>query len=149
MKLDPSKDGITHINVYTKGVTELGRFLSNFSDCNIITEDGPFRTVEGYWYWLSSKDDRLRKTNGFESKKLGRQILAQDWLKDSVFKDKIKKAIFIKIISNQRMLEQFVVAKLPFTHYYVYGDRVIDVPEAGWIIDFIEWLRNDMIQGDQ
>lgn len=149
MKLDPSKDGINHINIYTKGATELGRFLSNFSDCNIITEDGPFRTVEGYWYWLSSKDDRLRTLNGWDAKKLGRSILAQDWLKDGVFKDKIKKAIFIKIVSNPDMLHQFVVANMPFTHYYVYGSRVIDVPEAGWIIDFIEWLRNDMKQGEQ
>lgn len=149
LKFLPQDDGKTHINIYSKGRTEIGRFLSNFSDCNIITEDGPFRTIEGYWYWLSSKDDRLRKTNGFESKKLGRSILAQDWLKDGVFKDKIRKAIYIKLISHPKMLEQLLVTKLPLTHYYVYGDRVIDVPEASWITEFIEWLRNDFTMEDQ
>jgi hypothetical protein len=154
LNFKPEDDGITHINVYSKGKTELGRFLSNFADCNVMTEDGPFRTIEGYWYWLSvSKEDpwrdKLRLTSGWDSKKLGRELRGNDWLKTQSFKDKIRKAIFIKIVSNQAMLEQFVVTKLPFTHYYIYGNKIMDVPEAGWIMEFIEWLRADMTHGEQ
>ena len=29
--IDPSKDGIDHINIYSKGKTELGKYLSNFT----------------------------------------------------------------------------------------------------------------------
>ena len=52
----PSADGVTHINVYTKGKTELGRMLSNLhsSDTNIEI-DGEvltFKTLEGFWYFL-------------------------------------------------------------------------------------------------
>lgn len=144
----PEADGFTHVNVYSKGKTELGRFLSNFTDFHISTEDGPFRTIEGYWYWLSSRDERLRLTNGFDSKKLGRSISAQEWLRDPEFKNKIRKAIIIKIVSNSEMLDAFIVTKLPFTHYYVYGEKVIDVPQAGWIVDFLEWLRHDLKQGE-
>jgi hypothetical protein len=42
-------DGITHINIYSKGKTELGRWLSNFTYHPIETEDGKFDSVEGYW----------------------------------------------------------------------------------------------------
>lgn len=29
--INPLEDGITHINVYSKGATELGRLLTNFA----------------------------------------------------------------------------------------------------------------------
>ena len=46
----PAEDGITHVNVYSRGLTTLGRWLSNFAHCPIETEDGPFASIEGYWY---------------------------------------------------------------------------------------------------
>lgn len=144
MIFKPADDGKTHINIYSKGSTALGRFLSNFADCNVDTEDGPFRTIEGYWYWLSCGDEDLRTTNGWESKKLGREQRAEDWLKSRDFKDKIRKAIYIKIVSDRDMLDQFLKSNLEFTHYYVYGTKVVDVPEAGWIIEFIDWLRTEL-----
>lgn len=51
--LDPTKDGIDHINVYSKGKTALGRFLSNFAETDLETKDGHFASVEAYWYWLT------------------------------------------------------------------------------------------------
>jgi hypothetical protein len=50
--IDPKKDGIEHINIYSKGRTALGIFLSNFTQCDLETEDGEFSSIEGYWYWL-------------------------------------------------------------------------------------------------
>lgn len=145
MKLDPSQDGIGHINIYSKGKTELGRFLSNFSDCNVDTDDGPFRTVEGYWYWLSIKDDRLRTTNGFDSKKLGRELKGADWLEDQQFKFKILKAICQKILSSEKYKKQLVKSiNLPLVHYYVYNGKVIEPKNGLWIINFIDQLRNDL-----
>ena len=49
----PTEDGITHINIYSKGQTELGKMLSNFAKFPIQTVDGNFMSVEGYWYFLS------------------------------------------------------------------------------------------------
>ncbi len=51
--IDYKKDGVDHINIYSKGKTSLGRFLSNFVQADIETEDGDFASVEGYWYWLT------------------------------------------------------------------------------------------------
>ncbi len=146
----PEEDGITHINIYSKGNTQLGKFLTNFSRVfkPILTEDGPFTTIEGYWYWLSCKDDRLRHTDGWGSKQLGREIGAKDWLDDEDFKRKIKGAIRYKInTSGTKMYTAFVTSKLPFTHYYVYGGKVVEVKQAQWIIDYLEDLRKEFNNG--
>ena len=46
-------DGVTHINVYSKGATALGRALSNFARIPVVVvPNGRFESVEAYWYWL-------------------------------------------------------------------------------------------------
>jgi len=135
------EDGKTHINVYSKSKTELGRFLSNFSHSPIETEDGHFESIEGYWYWLSCKDDNLRKLYGWLAKDYGRKHQGVDWIEDSEFKRKIKEAIEKKIKSNEQMLTKLRNTNLPLTHYYVYGTKVIEVQNAQWILDIIENIR--------
>ena len=136
-------DGVDHINIYSKGQTKLGRFLSNFTRYKIETEDGSFESVEGYWYWLSCKDDHLRTLWGFSAKQYGREAGAKDWLEEDVFKTKIKKAIEIKIL-NSSFLEEFKQSTLPFDHYYTYGNKVVRPKEGKWIIEFIEELRKSL-----
>jgi len=41
-------DGVTHINIYSKGKTSLDRALSNFAHTPIETVDGKFASIEGY-----------------------------------------------------------------------------------------------------
>lgn len=140
--MSPIDDGKKHINIYSKGKTELGRFLSNFARSPIETEDGKFMSIEGYWYWLGCKHpekDLLRKHYGYKAKQIGRELGGKDWLDNETFKSKIKKAMNIKITSNVVMLEAFRTSTLPFTHYYVYGNKICLVPEAYWIIE--EWER--------
>lgn len=134
------KDGITHINVYSQGDTTLGTWLSNFSYSPIcIPGDGEFKSIEGYWYWLSSKDERLRELIGFEAKKLGRSLEKKYIIDD--FEAKIKLAIDIKIKSNSDMMKELYESTLPFCHYYSYGGKRKD---AGydWIIEHIEDRRS-------
>jgi hypothetical protein len=72
--LVPSEDGIGHINVYSKAKTKLGRELSNFSFSPFThPEDGKFNSIEGYWYWLGCKQEKLRKVWGYAAKRLGRE----------------------------------------------------------------------------
>ena len=73
--MDSTTDGVDHINVYSQGKTQLGRNLSNFSRFPICTDDGNFYSIEGYWYWLLTKDDSLRKMWGFKAKAHGREML--------------------------------------------------------------------------
>lgn len=140
-------DGKTHINVYSKGKTLIGRLLSNFALTPFVhPEDGEFNSVEGYWYWLGCKDERLRAVHGFEAKKIGREAGAPDWLDGEVFQNKIKKAITAKVLQNPDIANKLVDTSLPFRHYYIYGDAIVEVPEGQWIIDFLEDLRMILIQ---
>lgn len=137
----PENDGIDHINVYSKGKTELGRFLSNFTYCKINTEDGNFNSIEGYWYWLGTNDPKreiLRGLYGFQAKKVGRELKSKDWQESEQFKQKILKAIQIKINNNPKYKEILKNNTLPLTHYYVFNDTIIRVPQGQWILDGIK-----------
>ena len=94
-------DGEDHINIYSKGKTEIGRWLSNFSHTEIITEDGKFSSIEGYWYWLTTKDERLRTLIGWAAKDLGKRCEKIKSYEDEEFKLKVckKKLHLIKYLN--------------------------------------------------
>lgn len=147
MDIKPENDGIDHINVYSKGKTELGRFLSNFAHASINTEDGYFQSIEGYWYWLGTdnpKREGLRILYGYPAKKLGRELRAKDWQETQEFKNKILKAIRIKITKNPEMRDLLINNTFPLTHYYVYEDKIMNVPAAQWILDGIEEIKKEI-----
>lgn len=142
------QDGVDHINVYSKGETELGRFLSNFARAPIKTIDGPFESIEGYWYWLGCvhpNKDSLRKAYGFNAKSLGRDLGCSDWIDGEDFKNKIKAAIQIKLESNPVYLKELKNLKLPLKHYYVYKGKRVFAPKADWIIKFLETFKQEKI----
>lgn len=132
-------DGVDFINVYSKGQTDLGRWLSNFARSPIeIPEHGHFESIEGYWYWLSrGRDDRLRQLVGFQAKQLGRSLSRVEC---PGFEDLIRKAIDIKLKSNTQRLMEFGQSELPLTHYYEYGGKRIDAGYE-WIVDHLEHRR--------
>jgi len=148
-KLNPEEDGLNHINIYSQGKTDLGKLLSNFYRCEIKTTDGIFNSVEGYWYWLgllsdNNEKDHLRKLSGYDAKKFGEQIKTKEKRFDPNFEKKILQAIFQKIFINKNI----VIANrnkqgLSLEHYYVYGNKIIDVKNKYlWMIDGIEKILN-------
>lgn len=150
MTWNHEEDGITHINVYSKGKTSLGRFLTNFHDTgNIRTPDGYFRSIEGYWYWLSCGDNKLRNLSGFAAKTYGREARAKDWPEewDNEFKVKISKAIEYKLFASTDYLGEILNSPdVPFVHYYVYGkDKIVPVKGCKWVLDkiysVVRWVK--------
>lgn len=144
--VNPEEDGITHINVYSKGKTKLGRQLSNFSYSQFThPEDGEFCSIEGYWYWLSSGDNKLRKLYGYQAKKYGRKVGGLDWpvKNEDEFRRKIRLAIKAKFNRNSGMREEFLKNVLPLKHYYVYGDKVVEPKEGTWVIEYLEQLKDE------
>lgn len=152
--LNENEDGVTHINTYSKAHTELGKMLSNFYKFPINTVDGPFMSVEGYWYWLSIDDaikekEELRKLYGFTAKSRGKEIIATHGGQNSRFDDdferKILKAIWYKFRRNTHLLLP-ELATLPIVHYYCYGGKVIDVTSKyQWMIDGMTKMRNHLL----
>lgn len=144
MSFDPEKDGVEHINVYSRGTTELGRFLTNFYHQSIQTEDGRFESVEGYWGWLGSgaqDRDSYRKLYGFDAKKAMNEEPIKGRIDENDFKRKIKKAIAYKIATNAKMALELKKSTLPFVHYYNYKGKIVVVDDCDWIMEFLENLR--------
>lgn len=151
---NPDEDGITHINVYSKGRTPLGRTLSNFAHTPFDhPEYGHFSSVEGFWYWLSTGGTRneLRGLYGFKSKEVG--LMISDSIKKQGgfpivedFEAKIKKAILCKVEQNQELRELLKLSTLPLTHYYVFGNngkyKVSYPANYAWIHEYISDLRD-------
>jgi hypothetical protein len=147
--VDPAQDGVDHINVYSKGKTTLGRFLSNFAKAPIDTEDGHFDSIEGYWYWLGLSDaqrtsdqgQQLRFLSGSKAKEHGRAMRAADWHESAPeFKAKICRAIDLKLRDNPEMLRQLRENTLPLVHYYTFRFNPSKpvFPKSGqWVIDHL------------
>jgi hypothetical protein len=135
----PATDGIDHINVYSKGKTLLGRQLSNFSECNITIEhEGFFRTLEGYWYWLSTHDDRLRTCLGAEAKKLGRSLRGKESNETPDFVRRFRHALDLKLDGNPQLLKSLREKKLPLDHYYVLFGQPRRPTSGKWILEHME-----------
>lgn len=148
---NPLEDGVTHLNLYSKANTELGRFCSNFAKCPIETEDGHFDSIEGYWSWLSISEEnenreKFRHLFGIQAKKY-KDILYKEGDPgrfDESFQEKIHKAIHLKFQTPlaQKYLNQYKeMLKLPICHYYYYGQpdnaKVIDVTD-----DYPEFINS-------
>lgn len=156
--IDYKKDGIDHINIYSKGKTALGRFLSNFAQADIETEDGDFISIEGYWYWLvcnscpnvvSDDLESLRTVFGYDAKILGKSLREKYVLNETQldsdlnFKRKIKSAIRFKIENHLQFKNELKTSTLPFEHYYVFYGKIKEPSSHRWVIDYLDELRKE------
>lgn len=150
---DPTEDGVTHINTYSKGKTELGRMLSNFAFSPFVySEYGKFNSVEGFWYWYltGQKHDDLRTLSGSYAKIQGRKyevdrtehVLSEETI------EIMQGAIICKIAQNPDLQDKLRCSTLPFCHYYYMHGRVIN-PFDGydWFSDTIEDIRTALKSG--
>lgn len=143
MIYNPKNDGIDHINVYSKGQTNLGRTLSNFAFSPFrIPFMGKFRSIEGFWYWCGTKNEKLRELYGFEAKKVGRSLFkVANWPDKRLLKIAYKAKLKSHPILKQRLKEE----SLPFVHYYIYGDKVVVPKEFTWTADLWNEIRLELL----
>lgn len=152
--LKPSEDGITHINIYTRGKTPLGRKATNLADIPTYHPTlGSFRTVEGLYYFCKTgkTDDQYRVISGFDAKKLG-QSQPMVWNKD--FQKEVRVAIIYKVMHSEEILSLLKQADptIPFTHYYYYGtsdNPVVRQPKGHeWQVELWEAMRSVVQRGE-
>lgn len=139
MNYDPKEEGITHINIYSKAQSPLGRYMSNFDRCHIEISIGQFASIEGLIYYLGSFDERLRTVSGANAKAAGKLFDRQIRLPQDVFRRFIVEAMEHKVDANNHLKSLLKTCNLPFTHYYVYGTKKVEVKGWDWQID--EWNR--------
>jgi len=122
--IDPNNiDGIDHINVYSKGVTELGRLLSNFAYTPFTGGPHTFASVEGWWQWYCTGKQHydLKTLYGIRAKSAGKQYTrTQTPTKEVLFK-----VYCCKIECNPEIRTMLIQSTLPFTHYYNYGGKIV------------------------
>ena len=146
-----SNDGKTHINIYSKAKTELGRWMSNFALTSLTINGVNFQSIEAYWYWLGlnffnhkEEETSLREASGFMAKSLGREYRKDiPQRKDPHFEEKIKEALRTKLNHYPKMKVLLGESTLPFAHYYTFGEKTKD---AGfkWLIEEWELLRREL-----
>lgn len=129
------KDGVDHVNIFSRGETALGRWMSNFSHEPFTHPmHGSFNSIEGLWYWLTRGDDRLRTLSGFQAKQLGKSLQIVNDLPEAEFRQAITLGIQAKIAANPRMAEILRTNLLPFEHYYVFSGKKVDAGYK-WLLE--------------
>jgi hypothetical protein len=149
---DPSRDGVDHCNVYTRGATPLGRAMSNMAESHIDhPRYGHFRTLEGLWYFLKTgkNDDMFRILDGFGCKKRGKE---KESIYDPNFQREFKVGIICKILTNDQLRIQLTMSSAPFVHYYFYGKvpgkQKLVVPKGHeWQMEFWDSMRQHLKAG--
>ncbi len=139
MQFDPKEEGITHINIYSKAQSPLGRYLSNFDRCWVTTSLGEFASIEGLIYFMGSFDERLRTVSGLNAKSIGEVCDRQIRLPEDIFKRIIVEAMWNKVHANDHLKALLKECELPLTHYYVYVNKIVHVPKWNWQIE--EWNK--------
>ncbi len=135
MKLQ-GQDGIDYINIYSQGLTPLGRSLSNWNGV-VSTRFGFFRSLEGFIFFLGSFDASLRGMGGPEAKKIGPKLDRGIRLPTEVFRELIVEAMYDKIRRDPNLAEALKNNKLPLVHYYNYLGKKIFAPDWDWQVN--EW----------
>lgn len=143
----PKDDGVTHINIYSKGATELGRALTHFSTQfpYIDPEWGPTYTLEGLWHFLATGcvHRELLKMPPVLVKQRAKTLTK---VQRPTFQKDISRAQLGRIIQHKELELLLMNSSLPFTHYYYYGEmdnpKVIDLPQYKWIVENFEGFRS-------
>lgn len=148
MPFYPEDDGVTHINIFSKAKTELGRWMTNFARQKVVCpRHGEFESIEGFWYWLKTgkQHDILRELSGADAKNEGKRY-ARVEMSEHEFNRQILLMINKKIRGNPEMRMKLANCTLPFTHYYVYNGVV---KQAGyeWITEHWDRIRR-RLQGE-
>lgn len=131
--MNPLNDGVDHINIYTKGATQLGRDLTNLSNIGFThPTHGKFLSMEGFWYWwlTGAQFDDFKVYSGWKAKQEGKKLKEFRVDKNGLTeedKDILKEAMKCKLRQNKNLLKVFLESDLPFKHYYYYGDKKANI----------------------
>jgi hypothetical protein len=145
--IDPTQDGKTHINIWAKGATFIGKFLAPRTLCELSMPEGRFLCVSAYWYSLISKEDsRLSHVNGWETELLATQLSPlpkKQQLPATELQAKIKKALDQKLKWSEYWMGEFTESTLPFLQYHLdaEGNVVDESKKYRWLLSHLEARR--------
>jgi hypothetical protein len=153
LQIVAAEDGVNHINIFSRGKTELGVFASNFPRYPFKhPQYGMFDSMEGFWHWASTgkQHDVFRKLSGLEAKNMAKQFIR---VENPDFHEEIKFAIECKFNAYPLFKMKLTMNKLPLLHYFVFkgkdngSDIVVDQPKFMWQVKHIEALAEKWRKG--
>lgn len=152
-------DGITHINVYSKSRSPLGRLLSNFAYTPVTIDSLLFESIESWWYWTKMNKinesslfplftqeqlDEIRIKVGADAKAYFRELYKDDSSGFSPSKEELKKAYLAKLEHHPHIKDLLFVNHLPLTHYYVMWDKQLNADEFLWTVQLWEEIKEEL-----
>ena len=136
-------DGQDHINIWEKGQTKLGQFLSHGSHSPFHHPVlGMFNNVESFWHYIRSqeRDDRIRTMNNIGAKKFSTQLHT---VKVPNFYAIIMDTNYIKLKEYPEMLTLFKENELPLEMYFIYKDKGVRIRPsfAVWVLEGFKEIK--------
>lgn len=149
--IDPTKDGIDHINLGT-GQTDLGRWL-NFNARTPFALDplGEFASIGALWVYLrcapEERAETMRMLAGTAAREKSKNVRIEDRVG---LYDMIADATWVKINTYEERVQQMLDNRLPYLMYIVNeaGD-VIHTPVSRWYLDVIRAISDALKQAHQ
>lgn len=143
---DPSLDGKTHINVYSKGGTALGRELSFFAHRPFVHPAlGSFQSLEGYYHYIATgcQHENFRFLYGQAAKQTGKMFAK---VNQDNFHARIHEGVVAMLTAHVDLRIALAASQLPFAHYYVYNDGwSVTMPEQHhWVVELYESIRYNL-----
>lgn len=153
---EDDKDGITHINIWNKAETDLGRWLYQSAKTPFVhPEFGPFNSVLGFWKWFVEEkpndDFRYAYDGQVKTTAQKRNNKAKTrWIKD--MKKVFLVVNYMKIIQNPEIKEAMINSTLPFREYYYHTGATVTIRinQRGqeWVCAMFEEIRS-MLKEDR
>ena len=152
-------DGKTHINVFSKSRSVLGRLLSNFAHTPIEYKGLRFESIESWWYWMKMNNinaaelfpvfdqellDSIRSKIGKEAKEYFRSLYKSDSSSFSPEKEELKEVYKLKLEAHPNIKEMLIENKLPIDHYYVMFDKKTSADSTMWTAQLWEEIKNEL-----
>lgn len=159
MEFECEQDGITHVNVYSKSRSKLGRTLSNFAHTPITIEEDHFESIESWWYWTKMNNinksvlfpvfspeqiSEIKKKIGKEAKSYFRDLFKDDSSSFSPSKEELKAAYLQKLKEHPEIEKMLLENTLPFTHYYMMFDKKVDADSTLWTAKLWEEIKLEL-----
>lgn len=122
VECDPLMDGVTHINVWSRGRTKLGRQLTNMASIDTYVKGlGSFTSIEGLWWYAATgmTNPKFKVMNPFDARREGKKLPRVD---NPRFEEIIKEGLTYKVKNHPELLAGLDQLTLPLCHYYVYGE---------------------------
>lgn len=152
-----SMDGVTHVNVYSNGKTELGRKLSNFAIVNLPIDGIVFKTLEHYYQWLKLSmmgEERgcsmvLGAKSPFDAKIIGAMFNGEETVRvvtSETFRQKFCHALTLRLENESELAECYNRSPKTLKHYMVRSNgHVLDLTgDYAWML---EHIHNELMKG--